>query len=313
LVVSESAFALTIDGDCNVVAPNYRGSGSVTYEINCNNITNHASVQIEKILNIIQESSHGGSASDFERALDRIFKVSNESLELIKKTRAPRIVLSTREFPICGSCYDTLDFINSGGFIERLEAFDLLEIAGVELKTGEASIRGKVFQCPFEHKRPFDSVVAFVDYDTAGYGSWIGMSRNPGESIGYFGVSNSYRGKKIFEKEVFSNYNLKRKLKRKAAVDINTLQACVRFLYQMAVKIVLVNYYGQQYEQYYFLKYEEIGKESIRLVDILPYEGSKGFDAFADTHNKLKASRRSKHSTTVPLSVLADFIVKRSK
>ena len=306
-----------IVGDCNVVAPSDAPSGGVSYTINCNNISDVAGDQIERILRLIEETSQNTPSSELEDVLSVLVRNSEANLEEIRKTRSPHIVLAKRIFDGCErdesySCFDAIELVNDGGFIDRVEDLEVIETVYVSYESGTVlSDRGEL-QCPFGNYGPFESAGMLIDYEKSGYSFAGGESRGTGEHVGSIHMSNRYSGHRWFKERVIANYNEQRLIKLGDTVDAELLRMCLDFTFQLGVKVSLRNYAGSPYEQFFVLDYEKVDEELVEVVDAPFQQGPKGYEEFSAGYVAAKDSRKTDTGEYVNHSVIARFLLGRS-
>lgn len=303
-----------IHGNCNVIAPRGRVSGNITYTINCNNISNKSGDQIERILSLIEESSREASPNEFAESLEVLMRNSRESLDEIKKTRAPLIVLTQREFKSCDGCYAEALLLNEGGQISRVDDLTVLETATAILNYGKVLFpSGEVKQCPYTGS-VFERNWIVMDYSDSGYGFNPGGEVPSGGTVGRINLSTRFRNQEYFKWEAIQNYNEQRQRRLGDQIDTALLDRCTEFRHKLGIKASVRTYGGSAYEQYFVLKYHWLSNEDLELEDVPFEEGASGFNALREEYyNAVESRKISEGSEHVNTSVIATFMLDHSE
>lgn len=296
------ASAQQINGDCNIVNPNSNNRNNVSYEIKCNNISNIASDQIERILNIIQEQSKRNSNQEFEQLLSILLRDSKSTLAELHRSKSPFIELSTRKIRDCERCYTDVDFTNIGGDIQRIESFSLKEIVSVGLNFYDST-------CPFRKFSPSESNWITMDHSDAGFSTTTRTNLTKGEAIARIEFSGRMRRNDFFERRIIEIYNKQRKYEFGSEFDAKKLRSCIDVEYVLPIRIVLVNYSGSKYEQHFILNYNDGNIEDV------PFDRNEnGYKRYADLYDKALKSRQMTESVSLEnVGMIVNFMIDNIK
>lgn len=306
LLIDAQASADEVTGNCNVISPSGNVSGNISYKINCNNISAEAGDQITKILKIIEENSKKSSKEDFSKILSVILQASQKNLAELRKTRSPKIELSSYEVQDCSTCSSYVDFLNTGGMVQRIEGVDVLEVVRVNL-AWHVSDNGQEVACPFQRYKYGESSEIIMDYDWGEYLGGEDSKVSEGGTLVSLEFSNRLVRHKDFKKKVLQHYNERKKYISQPTIKKELLDWCTEFNFNIGIKFSLRNYHGTLYEQYFVFEYK-YSFGDVRLVP-KPFEvGKSGYENLLNEYERAKAERDG----IVNYSAIVSFMLKHS-
>lgn len=197
------------------------------------------------------------------------------------------VSLSRRDFPVCNDCTTFIDFVNDGGDVQHVEEFLLREVVHVHMEEWADTET----ECPFG-AIPFNTTRWItMDYDKGGYNVSGATRITSGERLASVEFSQRYRGHRAFERAVLENYNDQRVATGKGAkIDLELLDDCTDFVFEIGLKFALRSYGGALYEQFFAFEYSwEEGQPY--LADRVFDAGPDGFSRLIEDYDRAKASR----------------------
>ncbi|MFT4012763.1 MAG: hypothetical protein QM682_05040 [Paracoccus sp. (in: a-proteobacteria)] len=296
---------IEVTGSCNVINSRSENINNVTYSINCNNISTGAADRIEQVLKLIESASENFAGNEFEDSLYTLLKNSESGLAELKKSRAPHIKISLTRYDDCDDCPEVIEIRNTGGEMRRISDILIINLVSIRIITS-----GENSACPFQGACPKNNWID-IDYPQRMRTLFDDRSFFEGDIILYEGFSSDEIGQEIFERDVFKVYQKREKHERHIDIPTDVLKLCTIFEYSIGIKVSMVTYHGNAYDEYFSYKVNRTESGVEFSIDKFSM-GKDGFEKIQKIHDASKSARSWAGGETENSSFAAILMWERS-